>query len=66
MYHLLTKNRLHRLIGSESKQVSKLECIIKNNFSYVSTKTYVVGTQKNRLSKNRLTETVLLSTPNKC
>ena len=33
----------------------------KNNFSYFSTKTYVVGTQKNRLN-----ETVLLSTQNIC
>ena len=30
----------------------------KTQFSYFSTKTYVVGTQKNRLN-----ETVLLSTP---
>ena len=35
--------------------------VIKNYFSYFSTKTYVVGTQKNRLN-----ETVLLSTQNKC
>ena len=34
---------------------------IKNKFSYFSTKTYVVGTQKNRLN-----ETVLLSTQNIC
>ena len=33
---------------------------IKNNFSYYSTKTYVVGTQKYRLN-----ETVLLSIQNK-
>ena len=32
------------------------ECITKIEFSYFSTKTYVVGTQKNRLN-----ETVLLS-----
>ena len=32
---------------------------LKINFSYFSTKTYVVGTQKNRLN-----ETVLLSTQN--
>ena len=37
------------------------ECVIKNYFSYLSTKTYVVGTQK-----NCLVETVLLSTQNKC
>ena len=35
--------------------------IIKNQFSYFSTKTYVVGTQKNRLN-----EAVLLGTQNKC
>ena len=33
--------------------------LTKNYFSYFSTKTYVVGTQK-----NRLIETVLLSTQN--
>ena len=33
--------------------------VIKNQFSYLSTKTYVVGTQKNRLS-----ETVPLRTQN--
>ena len=37
------------------------EYITENYFSYLSTKTFVVGTQKNRLS-----ETVLLSTLNKC
>ena len=37
------------------------ECIPKNYFSYFSSKTYVVGTQKNRLN-----ETVLLSTQNIC
>ena len=35
--------------------------IFENYFSYFSTKTYVVGTQKNRLN-----ETVLLSTQNTC
>ena len=35
--------------------------VIENCFSYFSTKTYVVGTQKNRLD-----ETVLLSTQNTC
>ena len=34
----------------------RLECIIENSYSYFSTK-HVVGTQKNRLN-----ETVLLST----
>ena len=33
------------------------ECVAKNYFSYFSSKTYVVGTQKNRLNKM-----VLLST----
>ena len=37
------------------------QCITKNLFSYLSTQTYVVGTQKNRLN-----ETVLLSTQNTC
>ena len=37
------------------------ECIAKYILSYFSTKTYVVGTQKNRLN-----ETVLLSTENIC
>ena len=37
------------------------ECLTENKFSYFSTKTYVVGTQK-----NRLIETVLLSIQNKC
>ena len=35
------------------------ECVTEKIFSYFSTKTYVVGTQK-----NRLIETVLLSTKN--
>ena len=34
-------------------------CIIKTEFSYFSAKTYVMGAQKNRLN-----ETVLLSTQN--
>ena len=41
--------------------------LIINYFSCFSIKTYVVGTQKNRLNetvKNRLNETVLLSTQN--
>ena len=37
------------------------ECITKIYFSYFSTKTYVVGTQKNRLN-----ETVLESIQNIC
>ena len=42
-------------------QASSLVCLIKNKFAYFSTKTYVVGTQKNRLD-----ETVLLSTQHIC
>ena len=37
------------------------ECVTENYFSYFSTKTYVVDTQKNRLD-----EMVLLSTQNAC
>ena len=37
------------------------ECVIEKLFFYFSTKTYVVGTQKNRLD-----ETVILSTQNIC
>ena len=43
------------------KQDSSLESVTKIYFSYFSTKTYVVGTQKKRLN-----ETVLLSTQNIC
>ena len=42
-------------------QASRYECAFKKWFFYFSSKTYVVGTQKNRLD-----ETVLLSTQNKC
>ena len=38
-------------------QVSRLECVIENHFSYFSTKIYVLGA-----AKNRLNETVLCST----
>ena len=38
-------------------QASRYECILENDFPYFSSKTYVVGTQKNRLN-----ETVLFST----
>ena len=40
-----------------SRTLVKSACITKIKFSYSSTKTYVVGTQKNRLN-----ETVLLGT----
>ena len=42
-------------------QASRKECVLGNCFLYFSSKTYVVGTQKNRLN-----ETVLLSTQNTC
>ena len=41
--------------------IRPLECVAKNYFFYLSTKTFVVGTQKNRLN-----EAVLLSTQNIC
>ena len=37
------------IIGNRQNQTPKLECVIKNWFSYFSTKTYVVCTQKNCL-----------------
>ena len=47
--------------GLDSTEVKKLltsdrppdKCIFKNDFSYFSTKTYVVGAQKNRLNETR-------------
>ena len=42
-------------------QTSRSECAIDNYFSYFSTKTCVVGTEKNRLN-----EMFLLSTQNTC
>ena len=42
-------------------QAPRYECVTENYFSDFSTKTYVVGTQKDRLD-----ETVLLSTQNTC
>ena len=44
-------------LSEDGPKSSRLECIIKHQFSYFSTETYVVGTQKNRLD-----EMVLLST----
>ena len=41
--------------------VCNTECVTEKYFPYFSNKTYVVGTQK-----NRLIETVLLSTSNTC
>ena len=45
----------------ESTHATPPECVAENNFSYFSTKTYVVGAQKNCLN-----EMVLLSTQNTC
>ena len=53
-----------RLFNPEKKSAFIRLCartLVEKQFSYFSTKTYVVGTQKNRLS-----ETVLLSTQNIC
>ena len=49
----------HYLVMESSNQFNRPQdkSAIENHFSYLSTKTYVVGTQKNRPS-----ETVLLST----
>ena len=44
-----------------NEQAPKQECVTENYFSCFSTKTYAVGTQKNRLD-----ETVLLNTQNTC
>ena len=41
----------------QHEQAFSKECVTENYFLYFSSKTYVVGTQKNRLN-----ETVLLST----
>ena len=51
-----------------SAEAPRLECVPENYFSYFSTKTYVVGTQKNRLdeTKNCPDDMVLLSTQNTC
>ena len=53
-------NKQAKSLGKDTyAQAFSLECVPKNIFSYFSTKTYVVGTKKNRLN-----ETVLLSTQN--
>ena len=50
------------LVGLEMyNQASRNKTVTENYFSYCSTKTYVVGTQKNRLD-----ETVILRTQNTC
>ena len=51
--------RLQEFAVRENPQASYLECIIVNYFSYFSSKSYVVGTQKNHLN-----EMVLLGTQN--
>ena len=45
----------------QKSSVSCQVCVTEKYFSYFSTKTYVVGTQKNRLN-----ETVLLNIQNIC
>ena len=47
--------------GRYNRTLVKSVCVTEKCFSYFSTKTYVVGTQKNCLN-----ETVLLSTQNIC
>ena len=60
MDHELTiSNFMENSVGL--KQAPDKECVTENYFSYFTTKTYVVGTQKNRLD-----ETVLLGTQNTC
>ena len=54
------KNIINLLNGLDSDQVQHY-VVLENYFLYFSTKTYVVGTQKNRLN-----ERVLLSTQNTC
>ena len=50
-----------KFLGLQSKNRPPDKSVPENYFSYFSTKTYIVGTQKNRLD-----ETVLLSTQNTC
>ena len=67
---LVSNDKSARSVGSPDK------CVLENYFLYFSSKTHVVGTQKNHLNetvllstgtqKNRLNETVLLSTQNTC
>ena len=55
------KHSFWGLINLITGQGSRKECILENYFLFFSSKTYVVGTQKNCLN-----ETVLLSTQNTC
>ena len=58
---LKNKNIIFKIRRSKVTDYAALiaKCVTENYFSYFSTKTYVVGTQKTRLN-----ETVLLSTKN--
>ena len=55
--HIVGNHMLRLIYISCSLYTAPQECVPKNQFSYFSTKIYVVGTKK-----NRLIETVLLST----
>ena len=57
--HYTSCTMYHHYTSCTMYKAPRQECITENYFSYFSTKTYVVGTQKNRLD-----ETVLLSTQN--
>ena len=59
--NLFTNTCISQFKHEEQIQASRLVCVFENYFLYFSSKTYVVGTQKNRLK-----ETVLLSTQNTC
>ena len=52
-------NLLHICAAKALTRLCTEKCVPKKYFSYFAIKTYVVGTQKNRLN-----ETVLLSTQN--
>ena len=59
---ILTEKKLVTIISILLRFFESLyNCIIKNNFLISHSKTYVVGTQKNRLN-----ETFYLSTQNTC
>ena len=55
------KYSLVTIIVKNVYQASKQECVLENYFLHFSSKTYIMGTQKNRLN-----ETVLLRTQNTC
>ena len=56
----ITKTTLKSCFGVKTSPQIRVH-VTENYFSYFSTKTYVVGAQKNRLD-----ETVLMSTQNTC